>query len=433
MGEETKLPRESVPAIAASAGGGAHAQSLYPTSRRWFPAAVFFTGIVLTLLAACYASRTIQLRMRAQFETAASRARATIRARFEVYETMLHGAAGFIAVEKEVTRERFQKYIERLRLDGNYPGVQGIGFVPRVTAPEKDAMVAAIRQQGEPHFRIWPETERADFYPVAYLEPENTRNEAALGYDLSTDPARRAAMEHARDTGETAASGKLILMQETEPTKQSGFLIFIPVYQGGVVPETLAERSAKLQGFVYCVFRAGDLFASVFTDQSLGAELEIFDGTNTDAGNLIFRSAKRSESVLPFHRTFEEITALDVSGRTWTTRFFAQPEMESTWIVLLLLAGGLFLSCAMFYLTHAEGKARRQAERAAAQLRLSEVALRESEERLRRYTTELEHRVAERTANLAQSIQSLEGVLYHVAHDLRAPLRSMASVTNILL
>src|SRR6185312_9833040 len=53
--------------------------------------------------------------------------------------------------------------------------------------------------------------------------------------------------------------------------------------------------------------------------------------------------------------------------------------------------------------------------------------------RLRRYATELEHRVAERTANLAQTVQSLEGVLYHVAHDLRAPLRGMASFTGILL
>ena len=114
-------------------------------------------------------------------------------------------------------------------------------------------------------------------------------------------------------------------------------------------------------------------------------------------------------------------------------RFFAQPEVERIWIVLLLLAGGLLLSGGMFYLTRAEGRARRGAERAAAQLQLSELALRESEERLRRYATELEHRVAERTANLAQSIQSLEGVLYHVAHDLRAPLRSMASFTNILL
>jgi PAS domain S-box-containing protein len=66
---------------------------------------------------------------------------------------------------------------------------------------------------------------------------------------------------------------------------------------------------------------------------------------------------------------------------------------------------------------------RREAERGA----------REAQERLRSYAAELESRVIERTANLKQSVQSLEGVLYHVAHDLRAPLRAMASFTSILL
>jgi signal transduction histidine kinase len=161
--------------------------------------------------------------------------------------------------------------------------------------------------------------------------------------------------------------------------------------------------------------------------------LEIFDGANTDSANLLCRSGKNAAAAMPFRKTFGEITALDVSGRTWTARFHAQPELEGTWIVLSVLLGGAVLSFVMFYLTRAEGRARRAAEQTAARLKLSEIAVRESEERLRRYATELEHRVAERTANLAQSIQSLEGVLYHVAHDLRAPLRSMASFTNILL
>lgn len=46
---------------------------------------------------------------------------------------------------------------------------------------------------------------------------------------------------------------------------------------------------------------------------------------------------------------------------------------------------------------------------------------------------ELERRVAERTASLQESLGSLEGVLYHVAHDLRAPLRAMHSFTQLLL
>lgn len=432
MGEETQLSGKRT-AAASSIEATPYSDGLLTTSRRWFPAAVFFTGIVLTLLAAYYASRTIQLRTRAQFETAAMRARTSIRSRMQVYDTLLHGTAGFITVEKQVTRERFRKYVERLDIGENYSGMQAIGFAPNVPASEKDVMISGMRQQGEAHFRIWPETADANFFPVAYQEPQNARDDAAFGYDMFAEPKRREAMEHARDSGKSAASAKVMSIPEIALEKQPGFLIYCPVYEGGIVPEKVADRAARLQGFVYCVFRAEDLFASVFDEELTGARLEIFDGTNTDAGNVLFSSGKETASRLPFRETFNEITSLDISGRTWTTRFFAQPEPERVWIVLCLLAGGLLLSAAMFYLTRAEGRARRAAERAAGRLKLSELALRESEERLRRYATELERRVAERTANLAQSIESLEGVLYHVAHDLRAPLRSMASFTNILL
>jgi len=431
MGEETQASRGTDTADAASPWAARH--GLGATSRRWFPLAVLVTGIGLTLLAAYYASRTIQLRTRAQFETAALRARTSIRTRFEVYDALLHGAAGFIAVEGNVTRDRFKSYVARLGIENNYPGLQGIGFAPRVPAPEKDNLIAAMKQQGAENFRVWPEGERADYYPITCLEPLNGRNEVAYGYDMLSEPVRREAMQRARDTGETAASGAVTLVQEIASSQQPGFLIYLPVYRSGVAPATVTEKRVALQGFVFVVFRAGELFASLFEDEGMGAELEIFDGSTTNFANRLFRSPKAVERAGPFHHTFEEITALDVCGRTWTTRFSAQPEFERTWIVLSLLGGGVFLSLVMFYLTRAEGRTRRAAERAAERLKISELALRESEERLRRYATELEHRVAERTANLAQSIQSLEGVLYHVAHDLRAPLRSMASFTQILL
>jgi len=432
MGEAKQLSDKRA-AKNASAEASPHASGFRPMSRQWFPAAVFVTGIVLTLFAVYYASRTIQLRTHAQFETAAIRARNSIRERFEIYDAMLHGAAGFIAVEKQVTRERFRKYVERLSIEVKYPGVQGIGFAPKVPASERDAMVAVMRQEGEQHFRIWPDATQPEFFPVAYLEPPDSRNEAALGYDMFADPARREAMERARDTGQSAVTSKLQLVQEISPEKQAGFLIYFPVYLGGAAPQSIEERRARLQGFVYCAFRAGDFFTSLLHEEGMEAQLEIFDSTNTDNTNLLFRSVVAKAEELPFRKTFEEVTTLNISGRTWATRFIAEPELERVWIVILLLAGGLLLSGAMFYLTRGEGRARRAAEHAAAQLQVSEAALRESEERLRNYATELEHRVAERTANLAQSIQSLEGVLYHVAHDLRAPLRSMASFTNILL
>lgn len=433
MGEEKQLSHESVTDDASATEATALAHRLYRSlpTRDWFPAAVLLTGLALTLLATYYATRTMQLRARTQFETTALHARDTIRARLAIYDSLLRGTAGFVAVEKEVTKGMFRNFVGPLV--ENYSGVQGIGFARRVPAPDKDNVAAEMSQQGEEHFHIWPEAERADYYPVTFLEPESSSNQAVIGFDMSSEPTREQAMERARDTGTATASGKVSLLEESETPKHPGFLIYFPVYQGGAVPASVAERRAKLQGFVFSPFRAGDLFTNIFANAPFSIEMQLFDGTNIDSENLLFQSAASLPGDPSFGHVLRESVTLDVSQRTWTARFVARPPWEGAWIVLSLLIGGALLSLAMFYLTRAEGQARRAAESWAARLNASELALRESQESLRRYAAELEHRVAERTANLAQSLQSLEGVLYHVAHDLRAPLRGMASFTNILL
>ena len=45
----------------------------------------------------------------------------------------------------------------------------------------------------------------------------------------------------------------------------------------------------------------------------------------------------------------------------------------------------------------------------------------------------LENRVKERTAQLEETVRSLEGVPYSIAHDLRGPLRSMEAFSTALL
>jgi len=68
-----------------------------------------------------------------------------------------------------------------------------------------------------------------------------------------------------------------------------------------------------------------------------------------------------------------------------------------------------------------------------AERKRAEEALRESEAKLRKHADDLEIRVTDRTASLQETIRSLEGVLYHVAHDLRAPLRAMQGFITLLL
>ena len=63
----------------------------------------------------------------------------------------------------------------------------------------------------------------------------------------------------------------------------------------------------------------------------------------------------------------------------------------------------------------------------------SEQNLFEAQAQLKRHADELEQRVAERTAKLAATIESLQGLLYHIAHNFRAPLRAIEGYTAVLM
>src|SRR5215472_17195758 len=107
MGEDTQSVRKRTDEKASSAEVPANRPYFYrslPITRRWFPPAVLLTGLLLTLLATYYAGRTIQLREHVQFETAVLRAKAAMNSQLQIYNDLLRGTAGFVAVEKDVTR-----------------------------------------------------------------------------------------------------------------------------------------------------------------------------------------------------------------------------------------------------------------------------------------------------------------------------------------
>jgi len=62
----------------------------------------------------------------------------------------------------------------------------------------------------------------------------------------------------------------------------------------------------------------------------------------------------------------------------------------------------------------------------------TERALADAETALRQHAEDLERRVQERTAKLQETIQSLDGFCYSIAHDLRAPLRALGGFSNEL-
>ena len=350
-------------------------------SRAWLPYAVLAGALLITFLVAFYIHRTTLAKDRSRFEHSVQQMSSVIDNRLDTYEALLRAGAGLFAASEIVEPDEFRRFVKEIDLPSHYQGVQGLGFSVRLKPEEKDKLIDKMRSSGNPGFKIWPEGNRAEYHSIIYLEPLNRRNEQAIGYDMFTEPVRRAAMEQARDTGSPASSGRVTLVQEIDQQKQAGFLTYVPVYLNGAKIDSTEERRAALIGFVYAPFRAGDLMRTILGDQTFtGVNYKVFDGYQTSADDLLFDSSVGHGPVTEAPR-FRATTTISVSGRSWTLEFSSAPDFEAVsagiFSTLALLVGG-FLSFVLYAITWSQTRTQTRAERALRELRATEKSLRRS-------------------------------------------------------
>lgn len=355
--------------------------------RLWIPYFVLVGTLLLTAIATYYVAIAAKERDRLRFDNAVQRTQDDIQNRLDTYIAMLRSGSGLFAANDQVSRQQFRAYVDRLDLQERYPGIRGIGFSAQVQPVQKATVVAQMRQQGFDSFTIQPDFPRDIYHTILYLEPLDRRNQAAIGFDMFTQPIRRAAMEKARDTGTPTASGRVTLVQEIDQHKQAGFLIYVPVYRQGAVPTTVEQRRATLQGFIYSPFRTDDLFRGIFGSEKYPlVDFQIYDGTQIKPDNLLHQSNRKNRSLDRTPR-FRTRTVLEIAGRPWTIVFTSRSELDefsrSHWVPYIGV-GGIVISLVLFGVTRSQALAQQRAEQAASDLRQSQAALRESELRLRR-------------------------------------------------
>lgn len=327
-------------------------------------------GLLLTVVVTWGYLQICERMDRIRFERDADVAQLVLSNRVERAVALLRGAAGLLSVMDRVTPAEFRQFAARLGLPEFYPGLAGIGYCRRVPAAEKEKFLADMRAQGRPNFEVRPAGERAEYQAVAYLEPEDRHNQSMLGYDMSAEPASRAAMERACDRGGVAASGRVLLLQEIDQEPQPCFFIYSPIYHGGQIPPDVAARRTALAGFTYIPFRAGNFFPTVFADTAYPAIfLEIFDGTDISPEGLLYAAKNAQEAAVPtVSPRFAVTRFLEVAGRPWTLRFTSRPEFDrasGAWFAPFLLSVGGLASLLLAGIAWAESGARAAAERNA--------------------------------------------------------------------
>lgn len=351
------------------------------------PWALLVAGLAMTSLLALRAYIEIRHDARQDFAFTADSITHKIEDRLHLYRLALNGAAGLFGPSDHVSREEWSGYVEKLRIDANIPGVQGIGFSLLIEPDQLEDHVAAVRAEGFAGYRVWPEGVRPVYSSIIYLEPFRDRNLRAFGYDMYSEPVRRLAMDQARDGDGAAVTGKVLLVQETEEDVQAGFLIYVPVYRAGLPTDTVEQRRAALLGWAYSPYRMKDLVFGILGDLQSGnrqyMNLHIHDGQQDSADTLLFGSVPDQE---PSARSpFYQRRHIDINGRSWQLEFDRLPQAPGldygpAWVILVSgFSSTLLLFALVLSLLRTERHAERKADELTLDLRLRQEALAESE------------------------------------------------------
>lgn len=339
---------------------------------------------------------------RRHFDHRVSEIRLELQQRMLAYEQVLRGAAGLFAASQEVDREEWKTYVDNLRIDMAYPGIQGIGFSKVIAPEEKAAHVKKIRSEGFTAYKVWPEGERSIFTSIIYLEPFKERNLRAFGYDMFSEPVRREAMEAARDTNSVVITQRVKLVQETSEAVQMGFLMYYPIYRKDMPITTIQERRAALDGFVYSPFRMNDLMQGILGTDLPDIDFEIYDGTELKRDKLMYDSDGIYAGDLS--SVYSSKINVYFNGKIWALYFtplsiFKSEIIEHKAPVIVLAAGSLIsllffaIACTLAYSRVKENDLNKDL--------IDEISERKKiEEDLRKAQIELEERVHARTAEL---------------------------------
>ncbi len=346
---------------------------------RFMPLLVLLCGVLGTL-GAWFALSTAQKQAANQeFQQLGNEVLEAIRKRMSNHRQILLGAAGLFEASADVSRDDWRRYVKLLDLDVNYPGILGLGFSQVVRPEQLQAFEESVRQQGFAEFAIKPAGKRELYTSIIYLEPFTGRNRVAFGFDMFSEPTRRAAMSRAAETGLAQLSGKVTLLQENDGPAQAGLLMYVPVYQVGASLNSPVERWGALRGFVYSPYRVTDLMHAILDGRNLQVDFALYTGEIDSPQQRIFISHSRLEQADKPLR----VEQVELFGQPFNVRFYTQPgfyEKFQQGQALVLVLGGV-ISLLLFFLTQVLANSQQRAIALASDMTSQ---LSQSEARLQR-------------------------------------------------
>ena len=326
-------------------------------------------GLVVTLVVFFAFQAAERDRLRADFfSMSADRAHA-IRTGLAEDFIELDLLGSYVAAANELPQGKlgdFAREFERYagRIPGQEPDTQILGFVFRVTGPQRTGFEAQVRREIDPEFTmreagaggdLVPSKTRAEYFPATVVEPPES-SAAVFGLDLATIPAFKTAIGHALATGHITASAGIGLPVSTPERPVVWHFLAVYRTQSGVAG---GAARGELIGLAVSAFRIDQMVELSLKDLSpAGIDLELLDQKAPAGQQLLYYHKSRvprydSGDVLRSGMTWS--TSIDAGDRSWklvaypTREFLNRHRAWQSWTlliggILLTVSGGIYFS-----------------------------------------------------------------------------------------
>ena len=296
-----------------------------------FPWIVAIVGILFTGLIAWKSHEWILKTERERFNTAANQTTFLIQKKIESNVQLLLSTAALMDASETITSKEWKIFADRHKSFNRFPGLQAIGYVPRT----------------------------ADGFKIAFLEPLNARSQKAIGFNMSTSPVRKKAIEKAIENATVSFSSKIELAEEKALSERAGFVIYAPIYEKGASIATAEDRVKASKGVVYAAMKVKKLFGNLLGAQYIFIDFEIFDGAIPIEANKLYDT--NLKLVLP---RLERYSTIEFYGKKWTLYFKANEALDldyNRYVPFVQLFFGVLFSIIVGLWMHALQRTRKEA------------------------------------------------------------------------
>lgn len=182
----------------------------------------------------------------ADFESNARQIALTVDTRMQTYEDSLHAAAALFAASSIVTRDDWSRFVDRLELRREHPGIEQLGFARHLRSDALERHEHEMQDQGEAGYRVWPSGVRNDYVAVTFIEPFSAETHRMLGYDFLSSTASQEAMQKASDSGFPTLSSRWIESADAASARRPTLLMFEALYPGESADGAAAHDKAPI-------------------------------------------------------------------------------------------------------------------------------------------------------------------------------------------